>query len=874
MRRSKKGDALRKFGLNFIGAVPWGTHFCQLYKTKQDLTDIMVPYFAEGLRNNEVCLWATSSPLDVKEAKTALRKAVPDLDMYIRKRQVEILPYPEDFLADGELNEKRIFQIIGEMEKNALEKGFEGLRVCGNPFWIDRRLWKSLIEYEAIMNNAITSHRIIALCAYPLEKCTGAEIVDVMKNHDGTLIIKDKEWHLVEDMVRRRKTEELYRNVIQTSIDSFLIKDIEGHFLDVNAAYCKLIGYSRGELLKMCVQDVEAEESSKQVLKHIQKIKRRGRDRFETRHRRKNGQVVDIEVSAKYMDDDDERIFVFAHDITRRKRNENAIKQSEARYRELANSITDPFFAMDSNLRYTYWNKASEALTGIKAKAAIGKHIFDVFSNDTATRRAVKVYKKVIRTKKPQLFVNEYLMGGRTVFFEIHAYPTKDGISVFSRDITERKKTERELVDSLEAAHRRQAEVSALLEASKSVLVNREFSEAARAIFGSCKGLLGASAGYVALLSEDGEKNEVLFLDSGGLRCNVDPSLPMPIRGLRAGAYSTGKVVHCNDFPNSEWANLMPEGHVALKNVLFAPLTIENKTVGIIGLANKPDIFTERDAQMASAFGEIASVALINSQMLEKLEENEKLLKAHSERLEEMVEEKTTQLKNAERLAAIGETAGMIGHDIRNPLQTIIGELYLSKDCLQSLPEHAAKQELADSMRVIEEQTFYIDKIVTDLQDYAKPLAPHIEEVDLESIVDSVLSTVDIPDNIEITYSVKARYPKLMIDSSYMKRILTNLVNNAVQAMPDGGTLTINAYYRDHQAFVSVEDTGGGIPEEAKNKIFKPLFTTKAKGQGFGLAVAKKLTDALNAAITFESEKGKGTKFIIQFPQNPKQNKT
>ena len=241
-------------------------------------------------------------------------------------------------------------------------------------------------------------------------------------------------------------------------------------------------------------------------------------------------------------------------------------------------------------------------------------------------------------------------------------------------------------------------------------------------------------------------------------------------------------------------------------------------------------------------------------------------MKAHSEHLEELVEEKTKQLKDAERLSAIGETAGMIGHDIRNPLQAIIGELYLSKDSVHSLPESDAKQDLKESMRVIEEQAIYINKIVTDLQDYAKPLAPCFEETDLEEIIESILSITDIPENIKITYSIEKEFPKLIIDPSYVKRILTNLTANAVQAMPNGGKLTINAYYRDHRAFVSAEDTGEGIPEEAKNKLFKPLFTTKAKGQGFGLAVVKKLTEALNGTITFESEEGKGTRFVIEFP--------
>jgi two-component system sensor histidine kinase/response regulator len=152
------------------------------------------------------------------------------------------------------------------------------------------------------------------------------------------------------DVNKRRKAEELYRNVIQISIDSFWIIDAEGRFLDVNAAYCKLMGYYRIELLKMKVQDVEAQEASKKVLKHIQRVRQRDRDHYETRQRRKNGQIFDVEVVVKYMGEEDGRMFAFAHDITRRKRNKEAIKQSEVRYRELADSITDPFFAMDSNL--------------------------------------------------------------------------------------------------------------------------------------------------------------------------------------------------------------------------------------------------------------------------------------------------------------------------------------------------------------------------------------------------------------------------------------------------------------------------------------------------------------------------------------------
>ncbi len=346
---------------------------------------------------------------------------------------------------------------------------------------------------------------------------------------------------------------------------------------------------------------------------------------------------------------------------------------------------------------------------------------------------------------------------------------------------------------SLEESQLRESEISALLKASRAVLQNKEFQDSARAIFDACKELIGATAGYVALLSDNGKENEVLFLDSGGLPCTVDPSLPMPIRGLRAEAYNSGKVAVENDFNQSEWKKFMPKGHVQLKNVLFAPLMIEQRTVGVIGLANKAGGFTKRDAEMAMAFGEIASVALANSQMLEMLEENEKELKAHSEHLETLVEERTKKLRDSERLAAIGETAGMVGHDIRNPLQSITGELYLARTNLASLPDTHAKEDLNESIGYIEEQLIYVNKIVQDLQDYAKIPKPQLQETDLEKTVQDVLSSMNIPETITVSYSLEAGFPKINTDPLYLKRILTNLTSNAIQAMPNGGKLDITA---------------------------------------------------------------------------------
>jgi PAS domain S-box-containing protein len=239
---------------------------------------------------------------------------------------------------------------------------------------------------------------------------------------------------------------------------------------------------------------------------------------------------------------------------------------------------------------------------------------------------------------------------------------------------------------------------------------------------------------------------------------------------------------------------------------------------------------------------------------------------------EEQAQEAIKKLKDSERLAAIGATAGMVGHDIRNPLQAITGDLYLAKTELAEIPESQEKNNALESLQEIEKNIEYINKIVADLQDFARPLKPHIEEADIKLIINQLLSKNGLPENIKVTVRVDTEARKLLADSAYLNRILYNLVTNAVQAMPDGGKLTIHAYRdkKTNDAVLTVTDTGVGIPENVRHKLFTPMFTTKSKGQGFGLAVIKRMAEALNGTVTFESEEDKGTKFTVRFPQNDK----
>jgi two-component system CheB/CheR fusion protein len=238
----------------------------------------------------------------------------------------------------------------------------------------------------------------------------------------------------------------------------------------------------------------------------------------------------------------------------------------------------------------------------------------------------------------------------------------------------------------------------------------------------------------------------------------------------------------------------------------------------------------------------------------------------YMDNLELRVKDQAGKLIDAETLSAIGKTAGMVGHDIRNPLQSIVSDVYLAKTELAEVPDGKAKECIMESLEGVRQNVEYINKIVQDLQDYARPSVPISNETDLEAVCEEVLFRNGIPENIDAECKVNSSVKRIIIDKSMLQRILSNLVSNSVQAMPNGGKLTISAYEEAGNTLIEVQDSGVGIPQEVKSKMFTPLFTTKAKGQGFGLAVVKRLTEALGGTVTYETEIGKGTKFIISFP--------
>jgi len=199
----------RRTGIDAVGQVPWGTHFCQFYRNRADLLDILVPYFRGGLEDNEYCMWITSEPLDASDALHSLTETIPNFSQYLDKRQIEILPHTEWYLEGGSFDQRRVLARWLDKLNQALAMGYSGLRLSGNTFWLEKENWQSFSDYEAAVNDVLGQHNILALCTYSLDKCSALEIVEVVCNHEFALVCKEGHWELFESALYKRTKEAL-----------------------------------------------------------------------------------------------------------------------------------------------------------------------------------------------------------------------------------------------------------------------------------------------------------------------------------------------------------------------------------------------------------------------------------------------------------------------------------------------------------------------------------------------------------------------------------------------------------------------------------------------------------------------------------------
>lgn len=249
----------------------------------------------------------------------------------------------------------------------------------------------------------------------------------------------------------------------------------------------------------------------------------------------------------------------------------------------------------------------------------------------------------------------------------------------------------------------------------------------------------------------------------------------------------------------------------------------------------------------------------------------EVLLARQSRHLEEMVEERTrdlreaqTHLIRAEKMATLGELAGSVGHELRNPLAVIRNLVYLLKSA------NTDEIKRIEYINLIEQETLNASQIITDLLDYSHIQPSKPIPCDAVDIVNEVFERYAPPQNVKLVAQVSRELPKILVNPQQIGQIMANLVTNAYEAMPQGGILEISAEAKDAQVVIAIKDSGTGILKKDLPKVFEPLFTTKTRGIGLGLAISRRLADLNHSEIKVKSQVGEGTVFTLYLPLSQK----
>jgi signal transduction histidine kinase/PAS domain-containing protein len=229
---------MRKTGVDVVGDMPWGTHFCLFYETTADLLETSVSYCKAGLESQEFCLWVIAEPLAVEEATRALQRAVPDLDRFLADHSIEIVAARDWYFPDGQFDLNRVIGGWNQKLAHASARGYAGVRVTGDTAWLKKKDWKDFCEYEESLNQAVANQRLAVLCTYPLAACGAAEILDVVRTHQFAVTKRRGDWDVIETAGHKqakaeikRLNEELEERVVErtsqlTTVNRELTKEI------------------------------------------------------------------------------------------------------------------------------------------------------------------------------------------------------------------------------------------------------------------------------------------------------------------------------------------------------------------------------------------------------------------------------------------------------------------------------------------------------------------------------------------------------------------------------------------------------------------------------------------------------------------------
>ncbi len=698
---------------------------------------------------------------------------------------------------------------------------------------LQKRLQGASVEpYEIFFTDKTGENRFVEVKG---KKVNYAEQpADLVVFHDITRR-RENEWRLkeyaeqmealVEEKVKEiKESEEKFHAISASAIDAIILMDEAAEIVYWNPAATRIFGYTEEEAIGNNLEKLLFPPQHQGL--HLRLSQPFSGKDWQLKGKTikftvigKNGTEVPIELSASTVELRNKRYLLgILRDISERKEKEKALYESEERFKQVAEHAEEWIWEIDAHGMYTYASPTVEKFLGYKPEEIVGKKRFYDLFHPEDREKLIETAQKTMEQKQPfhGLINKNVHKNGKAVWLSTSGAPILDqqgkliGYRGTDIDFTELKKTEETLMAS-EAKYRE------LINGMTETVWVIDFDGTFIDVNDAAVNALGYS------------RAELLSLGIQG----IDKYLSRKqVQGLIDRLPKVGTHIF-------ETAHTTKDGKEIPVEISSSLVTYQGKQA-ILSIARN---ITER------------------VEMRKKIEE-------HSRDLEELVEKRTLQLKEAnerllkaERLAAIGELAGMVGHDLRNPLTGIKNAAYY----LKKKGDACTETNKTAMLEVIDSAIEHANSIINDLLDYSREIHLELEESTPCLLLAEALRFVKFPQKIKLVDST-CDEPKIMVDSSKIIRIFVNLIKNAIDAMPNGGTLTVRSARKTDCVEIAFIDTGIGIPEEVRAKLFTPLVTTKAQGMGFGLAICKRVIEAHGGTITVQSALGKGTAFAVTLP--------
>ena len=642
------------------------------------------------------------------------------------------------------------------------------------------------------------------------------------------LLTEITERRRMEDVLR--ESEQRYRTILQTAMDGFWMADFEGRLLDVNESYCRMIGYSREELLEMNISDIEVKETPEIILLYMKKAMAQGENRFETRHRRKFGSILDIEVSVQYRPEAGGQVVAFLRDITDMKRQEEDIRLRSLVLDQIQDQVT--ITSLDGIIRYV--NQAQIRKLGRPMEQILGKSTYIYGDDPKQGVTQLEIIEKTLSDGSWRGEVvnftadgSEHIMDCRTqIIYDGQGIPA--ALCCVSTDITDNKRSEKALKESEERFHILVKNSSDIIVAINPDGTQRYVSQAVERITGyRPEEVIGKS---FTEINHPDDREEVIRIWIEGIQ-NPEKAFKIRYRHIHK---------------TKGWVYLEAVG----QNFINDPII----QAGVVSVRD----ITER------------------KQAEEALCEKQRLLEELNQSLEERIEKAVKELRQKDqvliqqsRMAAMGEMIGNIAHQWRQPLNSLSLVIANIQDAYQfnELDAEYMDNATADCYRLIQKMS----TTISDFFNFFRPnkkisvFSAHKQIQEAISLVQASFKHHNIVIHFETAHDVK-----LMGLPNEYSQVLLNLLSNARDAIQThkngGGRVDIRIENTGDTGCVMVRDNGGGIPEDILEKIFDPYFTTRPQGTGIGLYMSKMIIEGnMNGRITAHNVDG-GAEFAVSVP--------